>query len=145
MVAASAASFAQARQRRHQDVERGRADGVIAISSSSRPVAASVRAWRRAAFLAAVSSRVGVSPRSGRVAASSQAASRHRPAAISASRDPRVIGVEPGDLVRRQQRRLDQPPVDRRQRQRLEGVERLLGARDRRPSTTSTRFSMRMP
>ena len=72
-------------------------------------------------------------------------ASRRRPAAPSVRATRGVIGVEPGHLAGIEQLALDQPPVDRRERQRLEGVERLLGAGDLRPSTTSTRFSMRMP
>ena len=43
-----------------------------------------------------------------------------------------MIGVEPRQLAGIEQLRLDQPPVDRRQRQRLEGVERFLGALDLR-------------
>src|SRR6516162_10635555 len=43
----------------------------------------------------------------------------------------RVVGVEPLALLGGQQIRLDERAVDRRQRQSLEGVERLFGARDR--------------
>src|SRR6516225_10839162 len=43
----------------------------------------------------------------------------------------RVVGVEPLALLGGQQIRLDERPVDRRQRQGLEGVERLFGAGDR--------------
>ena len=40
-----------------------------------------------------------------------------------------MIPVEPGDLILRHQRGLDQPGVDRREGERLERVHRLLGAR----------------
>src|SRR5262245_4773825 len=39
-----------------------------------------------------------------------------------------VIAVEPAALLVRQHARLDEPPVDRRERQCLEGIERLFGA-----------------
>src|SRR6266702_3390112 len=39
---------------------------------------------------------------------------------------PGVIGVEPGDLLGGEQARLDQAAIDRGERERLEGVERLL-------------------
>ena len=42
-----------------------------------------------------------------------------------------MISIEPGDLLARHQRRLDQARIDRRQRQRLERIQRLLGAGNR--------------
>src|SRR3979409_1614718 len=48
-----------------------------------------------------------------------------------AAGDARMVGVEPADLRGGQHVGFNEPPVDRRQRQGLECVERLLGARNR--------------
>ena len=56
-----------------------------------------------------------------------------------------VIAVEPDQLLGLEHLDVDQPPVDRREGQRLEAEHLLFGALDLALATTSTRFSMRMP
>src|SRR6185503_17737839 len=47
------------------------------------------------------------------------------------AQNARVIGIEPGQLLRIEQARLDEPAVDRTERQRLERHHRAFAARDR--------------
>ena len=56
-----------------------------------------------------------------------------------------VIGVEPGELLGRQQLGHDEAAIDGRQRQRLEAHHLALAAGHLLRLVTSTRFSMRMP
>ena len=56
----------------------------------------------------------------GAVRRRSQASAAPSRRGASRSRDRRVVGVEPGDLVGAQQRRVDAARVDRAERQRLE-------------------------
>ena len=72
---------------------------------------------------------------SGRVASASQAAVSRSTFGRDRLADARVVRVEPGELGGREERRLDEGAVDRRQRQGLEAVEGGLAAgRGRRPA-----------